>query len=513
MRRWPGHGHLHVPDQPSTGPPISRFAGRRTASRTTATAEYLVSAMGARSPTATSTSPTSCASGAFVPFHDRPCRSRPTRHPARRVSPTDPLLPALLAAPMVLVRVGGEAHARGDGGRARGSDALGGGAPLPRLAAAATVVVWPSPAVSPLVVYGTQVYPSSPQRSAVTAADRGGHGAPRPRPYVLLWSRSCAPVAGLESPPPGRGPGPGDGLVVGSAERGPCSRSWSTLVAMVNLSCSPSTGPLHGLDGLLVRRPLRRRGADRDRHQPDYPSRAVRLANLLVDRQFGPAAWAPVFLFAIPAIAALARRPSTGVARARAALAAGWLNATFIALTMHGWWWPGRQVRRRLVPCIVLAVAWFADQVRRRRRLISRSGRDVESVDALGPWWWSAVACRGGPSPWSPASCWSWLLVEVLRRSACAGHRLRRDPSPIAAGVSETAPRRPAQPPGRPGAGRGLGGRPRGPRGAAGAASRPAAPIGWPRARPPSTWGEGAPRWPDPDPDLRAGRHGRARRS
>ena len=42
-----------------------------------------------------------------------------------------------------------------------------------------------------------------------------------------------------------------------------------------------------------------------------------------------------------------------------APLAVGWLNATFVALTMHGWWWPGRQTVV-VLPCAVLAVTWFA---------------------------------------------------------------------------------------------------------------------------------------------------------
>ncbi|MDQ4125495.1 MAG: hypothetical protein M3134_07840, partial [Actinomycetota bacterium] len=45
--------------------------------------------------------------------------------------------------------------------------------------------------------------------------------------------------------------------------------------------------------------------------------------------------------------------------------AAGWLNATFVALTMHGWWWPGRQVVV-VAPLLVIGVAMWAGESRRR---------------------------------------------------------------------------------------------------------------------------------------------------
>jgi hypothetical protein len=40
-------------------------------------------------------------------------------------------------------------------------------------------------------------------------------------------------------------------------------------------------------------------------------------------------------------------------------LLAGWLTATFLALTMQGWWWPGRQVVV-VLPCAVLLVLVLA---------------------------------------------------------------------------------------------------------------------------------------------------------
>jgi hypothetical protein len=48
-----------------------------------------------------------------------------------------------------------------------------------------------------------------------------------------------------------------------------------------------------------------------------------------------------------------------------APLLTGWLVATFAALTMHGWWWPGRHVVAAL-PFAGLALACWVDGHRRR---------------------------------------------------------------------------------------------------------------------------------------------------
>ena len=61
----------------------------------------------------------------------------------------------------------------------------------------------------------------------------------------------------------------------------------------------------------------------------------------------------------MPALAALVVQRPAHWAVLALPLLAGWLNATFVALTMHGWWWPGRQVVV-VLPCVVLAVAWWA---------------------------------------------------------------------------------------------------------------------------------------------------------
>jgi hypothetical protein len=106
---------------------------------------------------------------------------------------------------------------------------------------------------------------------------------------------------------------------------------------------------------------------------PDYWGRSVRLAGLLTDRSFGIAAWQPAWLLAVPALAAMVRErpaywPALGLV-----LIAGWLNATFVALTMAGWWFPGRQIVV-VLPAAVLATAWWLDGHRRARRVFAVAG-------------------------------------------------------------------------------------------------------------------------------------------
>ena len=137
---------------------------------------------------------------------------------------------------------------------------------------------------------------------------------------------------------------------------------------------------------------------------PDFAGRSWRLVALLVDRGFGLAVWQPAWLCAVPAVAwLLARRDSSPSDRSGnasagpesprpaalvlvAPLAVGWLVATYLALTMHGWWFPGRQV-------VVVLPA----------RRAGHPGLVGRLAPAGGGWWWSA----GWPASW-PRRSSSW---------------------------------------------------------------------------------------------------------
>ena len=92
-----------------------------------------------------------------------------------------------------------------------------------------------------------------------------------------------------------------------------------------------------------------------------------------MDRDFGIAAWQPAWLLLAPALGALAARRPRGAVALGLTLAAGWLVATFVALTMQGWWFPGRQLVA-VLPLAVLAIAWWA----------GGGGRRLAAVLALG---------------------------------------------------------------------------------------------------------------------------------
>ncbi len=107
----------------------------------------------------------------------------------------------------------------------------------------------------------------------------------------------------------------------------------------------------------------------------DLWGRSTRLLGLLVDRAFGLGAWQPAF-FLVPAVAGwlLARRRSAGPESWLLGLASmGWLVATFVALTMHGWWFPGRQVVI-LIPVMVLLLARWANESGTRTIITTATG-------------------------------------------------------------------------------------------------------------------------------------------
>ena len=116
---------------------------------------------------------------------------------------------------------------------------------------------------------------------------------------------------------------------------------------------------------------------------PDYPARSQRLLGLWIDRGFGLAAWQPAYLLAVPAIASLAR----GRLRHRGLLltvaAVGWLVATFLAQTMHGWWWPGRQVVVVLPALILLLMLWIAQTPRLYIPLLVIGGTGIAAFIVL----------------------------------------------------------------------------------------------------------------------------------
>jgi hypothetical protein len=331
---------------------------------------------------------------AYLPFHEvvLPVQTQ-ALDDGRAVSPHDPLLPALLAVPMGL----------GGWVAAKATLAVLGGAlagllvwtahrrfAVPLGVAALTALAFGLAA--PLSAYATQVYPELPAALAVTVAIAALTGRRRTGELVVAAAAVVAlPWLGVKyAPVAGALAAVAAGYLLVDGRR----RALVGLVAGLGLA---------GVTYLVTHRllyggwtvyaagdhftggELTVMGDD-----PDRLGRSRRVSGLLLDHGFGLAAWMPGYLLAVPALAVLVRRRPRGWAVLVLPLAAGWATATWVALTMHGWWWPGRQVVV-VVPCLVLAVAWWAGRVR-----------------AVRPW----VAVAGVIG----ALNWAWLVAEVLDR-------------------------------------------------------------------------------------------------
>jgi hypothetical protein len=280
----------------------------------------------------------------------------------RRMSPHDPLLPMLLAVP---VAAGGWVGAKLFMAAVAGVLAVALVAVARRLDVAearALLAVGCFAVVSPLAVYGTQLYPELVGALVVTGAAAALLALPSGRGVVglvaaaavLPWlSVKYAPVAAAlvavgvvrlllrddRRPALWLLAGAGGAAVVGA-------------VGHVAIYCAltPYAVGDHFVGGELT---VMGRSAN-------YVGRTRRLLGLLVDRDFGLAAWAPGWLLFLPALGAMARdglrRRAPEALVVALPLAAGWVTATWVALTMHGWWWSGRQVVV-VLPLAVLAIA------------------------------------------------------------------------------------------------------------------------------------------------------------
>ena len=330
----------------------------------------------------------------FEPYHEIDLNPQTIEldDSGRRISPHDPLLPALLALPM---RLGGWIAAKA---------AL---AVFAAATAAATLwlavrrfgvgvgvgglVVGALFTAPPLVAYATQVYPEMPAAlcvvlglAAVTGPlGRTGRALALASVVALPWlSVKFVPVAAvivvalvIRSWPDRR-----RRLALDLAVLAAAGAVYLAFHRSVYGGWTAYASGDHFVDGeLLV--------LGRD---PDYLGRSRRLTGLLVDRGFGLAAWTPAYLLAVPALVALARRRPPGWSALLAVFAAGYAVATWVALTMHGWWWPGRQVVV-VLPVAVVAVAMLADRLRGVRWLALGGG-----VVGIFNWVWLVVEASTG---------------------------------------------------------------------------------------------------------------------
>lgn len=328
----------------------------------------------------------------FHPFHEvaLPVQTEAVDDSGRLLSPHDPLLPLVLAVPMGLGGwVGAKLALAALAGVLAGLLLWVAARRLRVPEGVAALVVLAFSVSAPLSAYATQVYPELPAALAVTAAIAALTG---PFGRTGRWAAGLAVVAlpwlGVKYI--------AVAAVLGAIALVRVARERDTRATLSFLAGLAGAGVVylvahrawyggwtvyaagdHFVDGELSVVGF----------EPDHVGRSRRLVALLLDRGFGLAAWAPVYLLAVPALAALVRRRPPGWGVLIGPLAAGWATATWVALTMHGWWWPGRQVVV-VLPLAVLAIAWWAAQV-----------RAVATVAAV----LGVVGAAG----------WLWLLVDV----------------------------------------------------------------------------------------------------
>lgn len=290
-----------------------------------------------------------------------------------QISPHDPLLPVLLAVP---VAAGGWVAAKLTLALLAASLAAltlwvavrRFEVPLP-LAAAGVAA---ASASAPLAVYGQQVYPEVPAALAVVAGVAALTGRVRRielavlgvAVVVLPWlALKYVPVAGalaaLGVVRWWRAGSTSDATAFGAA-----LTAAGGLYLLAHFAVWGGWTPYASGDHFQDIGQLGVMGTN-----PNFLFRSWRLIDLLVDRTFGLVVWQPAWLLLVPAMAALLAWRHRGVAVLGLPLLAGWLVATYTALTMHGYWWPGRQVVAVLPLAVLAVLCWLARAGPRLRAL------------------------------------------------------------------------------------------------------------------------------------------------
>ena len=123
---------------------------------------------------------------------------------------------------------------------------------------------------------------------------------------------------------------------------------------------------------------------------PNIPARTRRLSGLLFDEQFGLIPWTPAFFALVPSVALLLRNRAKNSLDLVCCICVGWGVATWVALTMHGWWWPGRQLVV-VLPAAIIAMAILAEKSKIWKWFIFVGG-----FSGITAWLWIAFEATTG---------------------------------------------------------------------------------------------------------------------
>lgn len=326
----------------------------------------------------------------YEPFHEVTINQQtmPLNDAGQELSPHDPLLPLILAVPY---GVGGWA-----GAKVMLSAIVGLTAALTlhvavsrfgATAGPATVLIGAFFTAPPLTSYGTQVFPASSAALALMVAFWAVAHPSRARRWdiVAVVAIVALPWLSVKYVP--------HAAVVG------LGLAWKHRAARERLTGLAAAFAVAGISYLLLHRGIYGgwtvyaagdhfvEGSEFDvvGRRPRLLQRSRRLVGLIIDTQFGIGAWTPSFLAMPAALAALGRsRRDMPSVLAAALIAVGWAVATWVALTMHGWWWPGRQITP-ILPFVVIAITLWVGE--RSRHLVG-----VAAATLLGTATWLILA-------------------------------------------------------------------------------------------------------------------------
>jgi hypothetical protein len=183
-----------------------------------------------------------------------------------------------------------------------------------------------------------------------------------------------------------------------------------------------------------------------DSHFTLSVDRLYRIWGVFIDRRFGLARWAPVLLLAIPGMFLLARRGLDG-ALIVSLVGLQLLVATFVAITMMGWWFPGRTMAT-VLPLFAIPMALLLAQGGRAVRilfgalaaysllvtlLLARAGHLEQVTVAVDPWEMPTLPFEALAPLFPQYTSWgpetqalnaAWLAMGLLLLVGYAGWRL-----------------------------------------------------------------------------------------